>query len=107
MHFLALIVDFLKQLNILSHNFGVFLLVHILVLLKHGSQVVHVVLQVFSLLRVLLVQVGVATFLFHLLLHVLLVQADNSRLQLFKVGDVVQNFENVVFKCLLVALLLV
>jgi len=107
MALLTLIVDLLEELDVLGHNLRVLLLVNILVLLEHGPQVVNVVLEVLSLLRVLLVKVSVSTFLLHLLLHVLFVQADHSSLQFLEIGDVVQYLKNIILEGFLVALLLV
>eukprot|EP00356_Strombidium_inclinatum_P008187 CAMPEP_0170487790 /NCGR_PEP_ID=MMETSP0208-20121228/6521_1 /TAXON_ID=197538 /ORGANISM="Strombidium inclinatum, Strain S3" /LENGTH=383 /DNA_ID=CAMNT_0010762185 /DNA_START=120 /DNA_END=1273 /DNA_ORIENTATION=+ len=104
---LALVVDLLQQVDVLTHDLLVLLLVDVLILLQHLSQVVNVVLEVAALVRILTVEVSVAGFVLQLFLHVLLVQANNAGLELLEVGDVVQALEDVVLKLLLVALLLV
>jgi hypothetical protein len=107
MDLLSLVVDLLEELHVFSHDLGVLLLVDVLVFLKHGSEVVDVVLKILSLLRVLLVQVSVSSLLLHLFLDILLVQTNDSCLQLLKVGDVVENLKHIILEGFFVTLLLV
>ena len=107
MALLLLIVDLVKKVYVLGHDLGVLLLVDILIFLKHLSQVVHILLEILSLLGILSVKIVVTSLVLDLLLDVLLVQADNSRLKLLEVGDVMKDLVNVILELLLVALLLI
>ena len=107
MHLLALIVDLLQKRHVLSHDLRVLLLVDVLIFLKHCPQVVYVVLEILTLLRVLLVQICIASFSLHLLLNVFLVKSDNSSLQFLEVCDLMQALVDVVLKTLLVCFLLI
>jgi len=80
-----LIIDLLKKVDILTHDLRVFLLVDILVLLEHLSEIVDVVLQVPSLVGVLSVEISVAGFILHLLQDVLFVETNDTSLELLEV----------------------
>jgi len=102
-----LIVDLLQKLNILRHNLRVLLLVDILILLEHQSQVVNVVFQVSSLLSVLFMDVGVSGLVLDLFFHVLFMESNDTSLKLLEISDVVKDLKNIVLELLLVSFLLV
>lgn len=100
-------VDLLEQLHILLHDARVLLLVDILVFLEHLSQIADVVLEVLALVSVLAVEVCIALLILDFLLDVLLVEADDTLLELLEVSDVVKALEHIVLELLLEALLLI
>jgi len=102
-----LIVDLLQKLNILRHNLRVLLLVDILILLEHQSQVVNVVFQVSSLLSVLFMDVGVSSLVLDLFFDVLFMESNDTSLKLLEISDVVKDLKNIVLELLLVSFLLV
>jgi len=102
-----LIVDLLQKLNILRHNLRVLLLVDILILLEHQSQVVNVVFQVSSLLSVLFMDVGVSGLVLDLFFDVLFMESNDTSLKLLEISDVVKDLKNIVLELLLVSFLLV
>jgi len=102
-----LIVDLLQKLNILRHNLRVLLLVDILILLEHQSQVVNVVFQVSSLLSVLFMDVGVSGLVLDLFFDVLFMESNDTSLKLLEISDVVKDLKNIVLELLLVSLLLI
>jgi len=102
-----LIVDLLQKLNILRHNLRVLLLVDILILLEHESQVVNVVFQVSSLLSVLFMDVGVSGLVLDLFFDVLFMESNDTSLKLLEISDVVKDLKNIVLELLLVSLLLI
>jgi len=102
-----LIVDLLQKLNILRHNLRVLLLVDILILLEHQSQVVNVVFQVSSLLSVLFMDVGVSSLVLDLFFDVLFMESNDTSLKLLEISDVVKDLKNIVLELLLVSLLLI
>jgi len=107
MDILAEDVDLLEKHDILLHYPGVFLLVHILIFLKHLPQVVHIVLKVLALVSIFTVKVCVTLLILNLLLDVFLVETDDTLLELLEVGNVMQAFEDVVLELLLEAFLLI
>jgi len=102
-----LIVDLLQKLNILRHNLRVLLLVDILILLEHESQVVNVVFQVSSLLSVLFMDVSVSGLVLDLFFDVLFMESNDTSLKLLEISDVVKDLKNIVLELLLVSFLLV
>jgi len=102
-----LIVDLLQKLNILRHNLRVLLLVDILILLEHQSQVVNVVFQVSSLLSVLFMDVGVSSLVLDLFFDVLFMESNDTSLKLLEISDVVKDLKNIVLELLLVSFLLI
>lgn len=107
MHILSKYVDLLEKHDIFLHDPGVLLLVHVLVLLQHLSQIVNVVFKVLSLVGVFPVQVGVSLLILDLFLDVLLVEADDALLEFLEVSDVMQALEHIVLELLLEALLVI
>ena len=83
--FLLQIVDFLQEGNVLLHDSGVLLLMGVLVFGQHSSEAVDVVLKESSLLSVVPVQVRVSLLVLEFLLDVVLVEPDDSLLELLEV----------------------
>jgi len=84
-----LIIDLLKEVHILTHDLRVLLLVDILVLLEHLSEIVDVIFQVSSLVSVLSVEISISSFILDFFQDVLFVKTDDTSLKLLEVSDVV------------------
>jgi hypothetical protein len=80
---------------------------HILVLLKHLSQIVHIVLEVLALVSVLTMKVSIALLILDLFFNILLVKSDNTLLQLFEISDVVKALKYIILELLFEAFLLI
>jgi len=81
--------------------------VNILILLQHLSQIINIVFEVFALIGILSVQIGVTLLILDLFFHVFFVKADDALFKFLEVCDVMQALENVVLELLLETLLVV
>jgi len=100
-------VYLLQKHDVFLHDSRVLLLVNVLILLKHLSEIVDVVFEIFSLVCILSMQISVPLLILDFFFNVLLVKTNDAFLKLFEVSNVMKAFENVILKLLLEAFLLI
>lgn len=107
MNILAENVDLLQKHDVFFHDSGILLLVDVLVLLEHLSQIINIIFEVLALVSILSVEVSISLLILDLFLDILFVEADHTLLQLLEVGNVMKTFKDVILELLLEALLLI
>jgi hypothetical protein len=105
MAFLELIIDLMEKLDVFRHYLSIFLFMDLLIFLEHSSEIVDILLQEFTFLRELLVQVSFTTFPLHLFFDIFLMKSDYTSLQLLEISDVMEALENIIFESLFLGFL--
>ena len=107
MNIFAKNVNFLKKHDIFLHDARILLLMYILIFWEHLFNVVHIILQLLTLICILAMKISVSLLILNFFFDIFLMKADDSLLQLFEISDVMKTFENIILELLFEALLFV